>query len=134
MNRCRSVSNRSGNRLLIVTLSAATSKDSPFSAAVSPALAALERAIPGRGVVTIAEVMLTMRPKWRARIPSTTAAVRSTAAMRLPSRAASHVAWSKELNGPGEGPALLLIRMSGSGHAWSRAVRPSGVVTSAQTG
>ena len=61
---------RSGSRLLIVTLSAATLRDSDFANPVSPLRAEVESPISGkRGDLTIAEVILTIRPNLRARIP-----------------------------------------------------------------
>ena len=48
----------------------ATSRDRPLHTDVSPVRAADDRPIGDSGVFTIAEVMLTMRPKRRATIPS----------------------------------------------------------------
>ncbi len=72
MKRWRSVSMRSGSRLLIVTLSRATSRERPLQTAVSALRAAVERPIAGCGAFTIADVTFTMRPKRRARMPPIT--------------------------------------------------------------
>jgi hypothetical protein len=66
---------RSGRRLLIVTLSSTTSSDSAFTTAVKAEWTPEDTAISGRGVVTMADVMLTIRPKPRARIPSMTRSI-----------------------------------------------------------
>ena len=68
MNSCRGVSIRSGSRLLMVTLSAATSRLIAFEIAVSAARAEVERPMSYLGPFTIAEVILMMRPKLVARI------------------------------------------------------------------
>ena len=52
---------RSGRRLLIVTLSGAASIDSAFTTAVRAERTPEDTAISGRGVVTMADVMLTIR-------------------------------------------------------------------------
>jgi hypothetical protein len=69
---CRPLSMRSGRRLLIVTLSWTTSSDSAFTTAVKADRTPEDTAISARGVVTMADVMLPIRPKPRARIPSMT--------------------------------------------------------------
>ncbi len=69
----------------------------------------------GRGVVTMAEVMLMMRPKRRCRIAGNTARISIRGAIMLASIAASQRSRSMSAKGPGEGPALLLTRMSGEG-------------------
>ena len=51
----------------------------------------------------------------------------------LPSSAEIHAARSQSSSFPGVGPALLLMRMSASGHAAIRRSRPSSVVMSALT-
>src|SRR5918997_1651708 len=60
-----------GSRLLTVTLACATDRSTPARKAVSPARAPEERSRPGIGIFTETEVMLTMRPKRRAAMPST---------------------------------------------------------------
>ncbi|MNY25753.1 hypothetical protein D3C86_1595580 [compost metagenome] len=57
----------------MVTLSRATSTDRALQKAVSPARAAVDKPKGKRGDLTIAEVILTMRPKPRVRIPPTSA-------------------------------------------------------------
>ncbi|MNW08958.1 hypothetical protein D3C71_2058430 [compost metagenome] len=57
----------------MVTLSRATSTDRALQKAVSPARAAVDNPRGKRGDLTIAEVILTMRPNPRSRIPQTTA-------------------------------------------------------------
>ncbi|SVA71067.1 uncharacterized protein METZ01_LOCUS123921, partial [marine metagenome] len=64
MKICRSVSNLSGKRLLIVTLSTATCLEIPLEKAVKPALAEVERPIKGCGDLTIAEVILMILPNF----------------------------------------------------------------------
>ena len=51
---CRSVSNLSGRRLFMVTLSTATCFDNPLDTAVRPALAAVESPMSGFGDLTVA--------------------------------------------------------------------------------
>ena len=88
---CLGVSTRSGNRLLIVTLSTATSKESDLQNAVNPVRAEVESAICGLGLFTMAEVILTIRPNLRSFMPGTNARVsamqlvRSSSTMRSPS-------------------------------------------------
>ena len=67
-------------------------------------------------------------------MPSSTACTISTGASRLASSAASQVSRSHAGYGAGDGPALLVTRMSGAGHASSRAVRVAGSVTSPTIG
>ena len=101
---------------------------------VSPARAALDRSSPGIGIFTEIDVILTMRPKPRSTMPSTTLWISSIGVimfMVTPASMASRSSSRKSLNG---GPPLLLIKMSGFGQA-SRSKRcPSGVPTSARTG
>ena len=66
---------RSGKEVVIVTLSSTTSSDSAFTTAVKAERTPEDTAISGRGVVTMADVMLTIRPKPRARIPSMTRSI-----------------------------------------------------------
>jgi hypothetical protein len=78
--------------------------------------------------------MLTIRPNPRARIPGSTARIISAGAMSLASCPAIHASSSQSAIDPGGGPALLVARMSGSGHAASRRRRASWVPTSPTTG
>ena len=100
---------------------------------MSPVRAVTESPKGLRGAFTMPDVMFTMRPNLRARIPGSTALIRKTGARRLASRAAIHSACPQSSRFPGGGPALLLTRISGSGQAVRRASRPSSVVTSALT-
>ncbi len=127
----RSVSIRSGRRLLIVTLWRATSSEIAFIAAGQAGARRRRQAHEGaRGVVTMAEVMLTMRSKRRAIMPGSSALVRRSGAVMLRSAAAVPVRLLGVEEGAGAGPALLLTRMSAAGRARSSAARPSAVVTS----
>ena len=83
----RSVSNRSGNRLFIVTLSTATCLDIPLEKAVNPALAEVERPIKGCGDLTIAEVILIILPNFLSCMPGNNAFINMTAVNRFDSRA-----------------------------------------------
>ena len=122
---------RSGSRLLRVTLSAATSKDMALLNAVKPVRAVVDNAWCGLGLLTMAEVMLTMRPNFRARMPGNTPRMSKMGANILPSRASSQAAWSQSLNCPGLGPALLLTRISTSPHWLSSNCLPASVLRSA---
>ena len=93
----------------------------PATKALSPARAPLERSRPGTGIFTETEVMLTMRPKPRSAMPSTTWPIISTGVamfITTPCRNAGRSISRKSLRG---GPPLLLTRMSGSGTASTRA-------------
>ncbi|MCY1452565.1 hypothetical protein D9M71_694940 [compost metagenome] len=83
---------RSGSRLLRVTLSRTTSTDRALLKAVNPARAAVDNPKGKRGDLTMAEVMLTMRPKPRARIPPTTAWISKMPESMLASMAACQAA------------------------------------------
>jgi hypothetical protein len=131
--RWRSVSMRSGNRLLMVTLSGTTSRDTAFMTPVRPALAATDGVISGLGDLTMALVMFTIRPKCRALMSGRTAWTISMAASMLACRAASHPAAVTSPNEAGGGPALLVTTMSGDPQAARRCRRPSGTSRSAPT-
>src|SRR6185437_7677841 len=99
-----------------------------------PARAPDDRSRPASGIFTEPDVMLTMRPNLRRLIGSITFWISSIATTMLattPSIICWRVSSRKSRNG---GPALLLIRMSGSGQAASSAFWPSGAATSAVTG
>src|SRR5207244_8913247 len=68
-------------------------------------------------IFTIADVMLTMRPNRRVRMPGTSARISSTAGSMFCSNTAMYASWSQSSNLPGVGPALLVTRMSASGQA-----------------
>ena len=95
MLRWRSVSMRSGSRLLRVTLAEATWRDSALLTEVSPLRAPVERPMGAIGVFTMADVMLTMRPKPRSTMPSSTERIIKTGASMLASSAAIHAARSQ---------------------------------------
>src|SRR5690606_8361028 len=133
MYAMRSVSMRSGSRLLMVTLSRTTSLDMAFEKAVRPAREAVESPSISFGDFTMADVMLTMRPKPRSRLPTTTAWISKMPLSMLLSTAALHVAWSHCPASPGAGPPLLVTKMSGDGQAASSAARPASVPTSPMT-
>ncbi len=124
---------RSGRRLLTVTLSATTSRATAFITPVRPARAPTEGVISACGDVTMALVMLTIRPNPRARMPGSTPWTRSMADSMLACRAADQPSAVTSANAAGGGPALLVTRMSGSGQAASRARRPAGSSRSAAT-
>ena len=110
-----------GRMKLIVTLSAATPRATPARNAVSPARAPDDRSRPASGIFTVPEVMLTIRPNLRRTIGSMTFCVSSIAVTMFattPSSICSRVSPRKSRSG---GPLLLFTRMSGSGHAASRA-------------
>lgn len=100
----------------MVTLSMIASRDKALDraldSAVRPARAALDKPITGCGDLTMAEVMLTMRPNLRARIPGITLRISNAAAIRLVCSAPIQAAWSHSASCPGGGPALLLTKMS----------------------
>jgi hypothetical protein len=75
-----------------VTLSAAASRESALAKAVKPARAAVDNPIGSFGDFTMADVMLTMRPNRRARIPGVTAWINKIGASMLASIAVSQAA------------------------------------------
>src|ERR1700743_3511913 len=89
--RSRSVSNGPGSRLLIVTLCRATSRARRATNPVRRARAPLDRPRMGIGDFTAAEVMLTMRPKRRAIIGSSTALIMALGLRLLGFSAAGHI-------------------------------------------
>src|SRR5665213_273463 len=131
--RCRSVSIRSGRRLFTVTLSTTTSRATAFMTPVRPARAPIDGVISGCGDLTMALVMLTIRPKCRARIPGRTPWTNSMAPSMLAWSASAHASAVTSVKTAGDGPALLVTSMSGSGQASSTRRRPSGVERSATT-
>src|SRR6266403_5336441 len=133
LERRRSVSKGPGRMLLIVTLWATVLRLSPAIKPVSPARAPLDRPRLSMGDFTETDVMLTMRPNFRAIIPSTVALIRKIGVSMLASRARSHTSRSHWRKSPGGGPPALLTRMSGAGHAWSSAARTASVVMSPAT-
>ena len=128
--RRRSVSNGPGNRPLMVTLLITVLRDRPAMKPVRPARAPLERPSISIGAFTAAEVMLTMRPNLRAIMPSTVALISSIGVSMLASIALIQSSRVQLRKSPGGGPPALLIRISGSGQAFSTASRPAGVVMS----
>ena len=131
--RSRSVANAPGSMKLIVTFDDATERATPARKAVRPARAPDDRSRPACGIFTVPDVMLTMRPNFRAVMALIAFWVSSTAITMLaitPSIICSRVSSRKSRIG---GPALLLIRMSGSGQAANSARCPSGWARSAVT-
>src|SRR5215510_8431568 len=133
LERSRSVSNGPGRMLLIVTLWATVLRLRPAMKPVSPARAPLDRPRLSMGDFTETDVMLTMRPNFRAIIPSTVALIRKIGVSMLASRARSHTSRSHSRKSPGGGPPALLTRMSGFGHACRSAARTASVVMSPAT-
>ena len=131
--RYRSVAMKPGSRLFTVTLACATVRSTPARKLVSPARAPEERSRPGIGIFTEIEVMLTIRPKRRATMPSTARWISSigvTMFVATPAKIAARSSSRKSLTG---GPPALVTRMSGDGSAAKSRSCPSRVVTSAAT-
>src|SRR4051812_911985 len=131
--RTRSVLNGPGSRPLMVTLLITVFRAMPATKPVRPARAPLERPSTSIGDFTAAEVMLTMRPNLRAIMPSTVALISSIGVSMLASIALIQSSRVQLRKSPGGGPPALLMRMSGSGQAFSAASRPAGVVMSPAT-
>src|SRR5712671_5614332 len=129
----RSVQKRPGSRLLIVTLCATVARARPATKPVRPLLAPFESASSAIGAFTALEVMLTMRPKRRAIMPSTVALISSIGVIMLAPTAFSQSSRENLRKSPGGGPPALVTRMSGSGQAASAAMRPCSLVMSAAT-
>ncbi len=85
------------------------------------------------GDFTEPEVMLTMRPNFRAIMPSTTARIRKMGVSMLASSARIQASRSQSRKSPAGGPPALLTRISGSGQAASAAARPDSLVMSPAT-
>ena len=117
----------------MVTLLITVLREMPATKPVRPARAPLERPSISIGDFTAAEVMLTMRPNFRAIMPSTVALISSIGVSMLASIALIQSSRVQLRKSPGGGPPALLIRMSGSGQAFSTASRPAGVVMSPAT-
>ena len=128
--RRRSVSNGPGSSALMVTLLITVLRESPAMKPVRPARAPLESPNMSIGAFTAADVMLTIRPNFRAIMPSTVAFISSIGVSMLASIALIQSSRVQLRKSPGGGPPALLIRMSGSGQAFSTASRPAGVVMS----
>ena len=96
-----------------------------MQAAVNPVRAAVDNSMPGRGDFTIAEVMLTILPNRRARMPGSTARISINGASMLLPTAASQSDSAKSAKSPGLGPRLLVTRISGSGQAALNTSRPA---------
>src|SRR3989449_3202837 len=133
VERSRSVSKGPGRRLLIVTLWPTVLRASPATKPVSPVRAPFESPRMSMGCFTALDVILTMRPKRRAIMPSTVALMRRIGVIMFASSALIQVSRSHSRKSPGGGPPALLTRMSGAGPAASRAARPASVVTSPAT-
>src|SRR5918996_2995677 len=131
--RSRSVSKRPGRMLLMVTLRSTVWRASPATKPVRPERAPLDRPSCGIGALTELEVTLTIRPKPRSRMPSTTALISMIAVIMLALQALIQSCSSHSRKSPGGGPPALLTRISTCGQAASAAARPSGVVMSPAT-
>src|SRR5207247_2002334 len=94
VERNRSVSKGPGRRLLIVTLWATVLRASPATNPVSPARAPFESPRMSIGCFTALDVMLTIRPKRRAIMPSTVALMRRIGVIMFASTARIHVSRS----------------------------------------
>lgn len=129
----RSVTVAPGSRLLMVTLCRATWRDSPPTKPVSPARAPFDSPSVSMGMRTALDVILTMRPKRRATMPSSVALMSSMGASMLASMAAIQCSRVQFRKSPGGGPPALLTRMSGSGQAARAAWRPISLAMSAAT-
>ena len=124
-----------GRRLLIVTLADASlgPRATPATKPVSPLRAPFDRPRISIGAFTALEVMLTMRPKPRAAMPSTVALISSIGVSMLASTAAIQAARSQSRKSPVGGPPALVMTMSNSRRLANTAARPSAVVMSAAT-
>src|SRR4029079_18474410 len=131
--RKRSVLKGPGSRPLMVTLLITVLRAIPATKPVRPARAPFDRPRISIGALTAAEVMLTMRPNLRAIMPSTVALISSIGVSMLASIALIQSSRVQLRKSPGGGPPALLIRISGSGQAFSAASRPAGVVMSPAT-
>ncbi len=117
----------------MVTLCLTVSRARPATKPVSPVRAPLDSPSSGMGCFTAPEVMLTMRPKRRAIMPSTTARMSRIGVSMFASSALIQASRSHWRKSPGGGPPALLTRMSGAGQALSAAARPSSVAMSPAT-
>ncbi len=91
-----------------------TERATPARKPVRPARAPLDRSRPGSGILTEAEVMLTMRPKRRSHMPSTTSWISSIGEIMFATSPA-HASRSRSRKSRKGGPALLLTRTSTCG-------------------
>jgi hypothetical protein len=117
--RSRSVSNWPGSRLLIVTLCSTVLRATPATKPVRPLRAPLDSPRMSIGAFTELDVMLTMRPKRRAIMPSTVALISSIGVSMFASIAAIQSSRVHSRKSPGGGPPALLTRMSTCGQAAS---------------
>src|SRR5687768_16635734 len=132
----RSVSNVPGSRLLMVTLADASLlvRATPATKPVRPLRAPLDRPRMSIGAFTELEVMLTMRPKPRAAMPSTVALISSMGVSMLASTALIQASRSQSRKSPGGGPPAFVTTMSKSLRKANTFARPSGVVMSTAIG
>jgi len=105
----------------------------PATKPVSPLRAPLDSPRISIGAFTELEVMLTMRPKPRAAMPSTVALISSMGVSMLASTAWIQASRSQSRKSPGGGPPALVTTMSKSLCSANAAARPSTVVMSAAT-
>ncbi|CFP65906.1 Uncharacterised protein [Bordetella pertussis] len=128
-----SVAKAPGNRLLMVTLWRTVCRARPATNPINPERAPLDRPSSACGALTLRETILTMRPKPRCVMPSTTRRIMSMGPSIIASNALIQSSRLQSRKSPGKGPSALLIRMSGAGQAASAASRPSARVRSAAT-
>ena len=117
----------------MVTLAITVFREIPATNPVRPARAPLDSPSTSIGAFTAADVMLTIRPNLRAIMPSTVALINSIGVSMLASIALIQSSRFQLRKSPGGGPPALLIRISGSGQAFSAASRPAGVAMSPAT-
>ena len=134
----RSVSNFPGNSELMVTpWPAMPERARPATKPVRPLRAPLDRPRMSIGAFTALDVMLTMRPKPRAAMPSTTVLISSMGVSMLASTALIQASRSQSRKSPVGGPPALVTSMSnampGPPATLNTASRPAGVVMSQAT-
>ena len=108
-------------------------RDTPATNPVRPLRAPFDRPRMSMGDFTALDVMLTMRPKPRAAIPSTVALMSSMGVSMLASTALIQASRSQSRKSPGGGPPALVTTMSKSRRTANTAARPASVVISAAT-
>ena len=116
-----------------MTLCRATCRDSPATNPVSPARAPLLIPSVAIGDFTLPLVMFTIRPNFRAIIPSNVALISAIGVSMFASSALIQSSRVQSRKSPAGGPPALFTRMSGSGHAASTAAWFSAVVMSPAT-
>ena len=127
----RSVSNAPGSKLFTVTPCAAIGlRAKPAAKPVKPLRAPLDKPKVSIGALTALEVMLMMRPKPRAAIPSTVAWIKAIGVSMLASTARIQASRSQSRKFPVGGPPALVTTISKSACCANTAARPASVVMS----